>query len=266
VLVATDVAARGLHIPAVSHVFNYDLPHDAEDYVHRIGRTARLGAEGDAISFACDLYAMGLPDIETYIGQKIPVERIEPELLVAPPRRPGAPAHTASDDDESADDARNTAGAPPKTSGPGRHPRGGKPQGSDRGDRGRTRPAKPAPALKPVAAEQAAPRAEPRKVAEPTAAPASGPAGDGTAPRKRRRRGGRGRTRREGGEIAATSANGTETSKNHADAARERKPRRERPARNETREPAHKPIPVESAPPRDKPGLFRRIARFFAPR
>ncbi|HEY0231873.1 MAG TPA: DEAD/DEAH box helicase, partial [Dokdonella sp.] len=49
ILVATDVAARGLHISAVSHVFNYDLPHDAEDYVHRIGRTARLGAEGDAI-------------------------------------------------------------------------------------------------------------------------------------------------------------------------------------------------------------------------
>jgi ATP-dependent RNA helicase RhlB len=75
ILVATDVAARGLHIPAVSHVFNYDLPQDAEDYVHRIGRTARLGAEGDAISFACDLYAMSLPDIETYIGQSIPVAR-----------------------------------------------------------------------------------------------------------------------------------------------------------------------------------------------
>ena len=52
ILVATDVAARGLHIPDVSHVFNYDLPQDAEDYVHRIGRTARLGADGDAISFA----------------------------------------------------------------------------------------------------------------------------------------------------------------------------------------------------------------------
>ncbi|HET6586376.1 MAG TPA: DEAD/DEAH box helicase, partial [Oleiagrimonas sp.] len=58
ILVCTDVAARGLHIPHVSHVFNYDLPQDAEDYVHRIGRTARLGEEGDAISFACDLYAM----------------------------------------------------------------------------------------------------------------------------------------------------------------------------------------------------------------
>lgn len=82
ILVATDVAARGLHIPAVSHVFNYDLPQDVEDYVHRIGRTARAGAQGAAISFACEAYAFSLGDIETYIGHKIPVERIESELLV----------------------------------------------------------------------------------------------------------------------------------------------------------------------------------------
>lgn len=81
VLVATDVAARGLHIPAVSHVFNYDLPQDPEDYVHRIGRTARLGAEGDAISFACDLYAMSLPEIERYIGMSIPRAAVSDELL-----------------------------------------------------------------------------------------------------------------------------------------------------------------------------------------
>ncbi len=81
VLVATDVAARGLHIPAVSHVFNYDLPQDPEDYVHRIGRTARLGAEGDAISFACDLYAMSLPEIERYIGMSIPRAAVSEELL-----------------------------------------------------------------------------------------------------------------------------------------------------------------------------------------
>ena len=81
VLVATDVAARGLHIPDVSHVFNYDLPQDAEDYVHRIGRTARLGAEGDAISFACETYVYSLPDIETYIGHKIPVESAAVELF-----------------------------------------------------------------------------------------------------------------------------------------------------------------------------------------
>ncbi|WP_297528082.1 ATP-dependent RNA helicase RhlB [Thiohalobacter sp.] len=82
VLVATDVAARGLHIPDVSHVINYDLPQDAEDYVHRIGRTARAGAEGDAISFACETYVYSLPEIEEYIGHKIPVETPPAEWMV----------------------------------------------------------------------------------------------------------------------------------------------------------------------------------------
>lgn len=81
VLVATDVAARGLHIPDVSHVINYDLPDDREDYVHRIGRTARAGASGDAISFVCETYAFSLPEIEDYIQHKIPVQSVESELL-----------------------------------------------------------------------------------------------------------------------------------------------------------------------------------------
>ncbi|MBL6750639.1 MAG: DEAD/DEAH box helicase [Nevskia sp.] len=72
VLVATDVAARGLHIPDVTHVINYDLPQDAEDYVHRIGRTARAGREGDAISLCCETYVYSLPDIEALIGMRIP--------------------------------------------------------------------------------------------------------------------------------------------------------------------------------------------------
>ncbi len=84
ILVATDVAARGLHIPGVSHVFNYDLPQSGEDYVHRIGRTARAGASGDAISFACEDYAFTMPEIEEYIGHKMPVARITPELLAKP--------------------------------------------------------------------------------------------------------------------------------------------------------------------------------------
>ncbi|OGT18920.1 MAG: RNA helicase [Gammaproteobacteria bacterium RBG_16_57_12] len=101
ILVATDVAARGLHIPEVSHVFNFDLPQDAEDYVHRIGRTARAGAHGEAISFCCEDYAFHLQEIEAYIGHKIPAEKINPELLASPlpsaklqPRRPpsGKPA------------------------------------------------------------------------------------------------------------------------------------------------------------------------------
>ena len=81
ILVATDVAARGLHIPDVSHVFNFDLPQDAEDYVHRIGRTARAGASGDAVSFACEEYAFSLMEIEEYIGHKIPVGRIDNDML-----------------------------------------------------------------------------------------------------------------------------------------------------------------------------------------
>jgi len=78
------VAARGLHIPAVSHVINFDLPQDPEDYVHRIGRTARAGASGTAISFACEEYVFSLPEIEAYIGHKIPVESIDADLLVEP--------------------------------------------------------------------------------------------------------------------------------------------------------------------------------------
>lgn len=83
IMVATDVAARGLHIPDVSHVFNFDLPQDAEDYVHRIGRTARAGAAGDAVSFACEEYAFSMLEIEQFIGHKIPVGRITPEMLPA---------------------------------------------------------------------------------------------------------------------------------------------------------------------------------------
>jgi ATP-dependent RNA helicase RhlB len=81
VLVATDVASRGLHVPDVSHVVNYDLPQDAEDYVHRIGRTARAGASGDAISFACETYAITLPEIEAFIGHRIPVGQVDPGML-----------------------------------------------------------------------------------------------------------------------------------------------------------------------------------------
>jgi ATP-dependent RNA helicase RhlB len=95
ILIGTDVASRGLHIPDVGHVFNYDLPQDAEDYVHRIGRTARAGAFGDAISFGCEDYAVSLPDIEEYLGRKIPVESIDPDSLIqikTPPRRPRKPS------------------------------------------------------------------------------------------------------------------------------------------------------------------------------
>ena len=84
ILLATDVAARGLHIPNVSHVFNYDLPQDAEDYVHRVGRTARAGATGDAVSFSCERFCYSLTDIEAFIGQSITAEVASPDLMADP--------------------------------------------------------------------------------------------------------------------------------------------------------------------------------------
>ena len=81
VLIATDVASRGLHIPDIKYVINYDLPQDAEDYVHRIGRTARAGKNGNAISFGCETYAISLPEIENYIGMKIPVANFNSSSL-----------------------------------------------------------------------------------------------------------------------------------------------------------------------------------------
>lgn len=87
-MIATDVAARGLHIPEVSHVINYDLPQDVEDYVHRIGRTARFGASGIAFSFICEDYAYSMPDIEEYIGEKIPVNAITEDLLETDIKQP----------------------------------------------------------------------------------------------------------------------------------------------------------------------------------
>ena len=97
VLIGTDVASRGLHVPGVSHVFNYDLPQDPEDYVHRIGRTARAGAAGDAISFGCEEYAISLPDIEAFIGRKIPVATFDHSALVS--AQPNAPRPLGSHPD-----------------------------------------------------------------------------------------------------------------------------------------------------------------------
>ena len=94
VLIGTDVASRGLHVPDVHYVINYDLPQDAEDYVHRIGRTARAGASGDAISLGCETYVITLPDIEKFIGHRIPVANYDPDDLpeiVRPKPRPRKP-------------------------------------------------------------------------------------------------------------------------------------------------------------------------------
>ena len=219
ILVATDVAARGLHIDGVSHVYNYDLPFDAEDYVHRIGRTARLGAEGDAISFACERYAVGLPDIEAYIEQKIPSEPVTPELLVALPRQPRLDlGGDAGEDGESigeifreareqraADEARRGGGRGGRSgSGSGRGPR-------ERGERGERppRPRKPRTEREgggDKAADAAA--AAPAPVVDAAAAVAAAMPDESRPPRKRRRRR-RGR-KVEGAPESALSGNGAQ--------------------------------------------------------
>ncbi len=92
VMIATDVAGRGIHIDGISHVFNYTLPYEPEDYVHRIGRTGRAGNSGISISFADEEGAFYLPEIEEFIGRSLPCVQPEEELLVQPP--PGhAPKH-----------------------------------------------------------------------------------------------------------------------------------------------------------------------------
>ncbi|QNP39603.1 ATP-dependent RNA helicase RhlB [Lysobacter solisilvae (ex Woo and Kim 2020)] len=212
ILVATDVAARGLHIDGVSHVYNYDLPFDAEDYVHRIGRTARLGAEGDAISFACERYGISLPDIEAYIEQKIPGEHVTPEMLVALPRTPReVPAGADGDDDESIGaifkEAREQRAADEERRGGGRS-RSGSGGGRREGSRDGAR-REGGPRRERTPGEARPPRAE-RPAAAPVvaaAAVAAVPAAEGErAPRKRRRR--RGGRRIENGEAvqAATAA------------------------------------------------------------
>ena len=79
VLVATDVAGRGIHVDGITHVFNYNLPDDPEDYVHRIGRTGRAGAKGTAITFVDEFEAYGLMDLEQYLNKKVVTEPV-PEL------------------------------------------------------------------------------------------------------------------------------------------------------------------------------------------
>ena len=143
-LVATDVAARGLHIEDLDMVVNYDLPDDCENYVHRIGRTARAGKSGKAISLACETFVFNLEAIEKFIGMKIPTEWEFDDLL--------------------ARDIKD-AGPPPRDTDRVRHDRGErKGRRDDRKERGDRRPAvtsdrKPAAAKKPPRDRQERPAA-----------------------------------------------------------------------------------------------------------
>lgn len=111
ILVATDVASRGLHMDDIALVVNYDLPEDPENYVHRIGRTGRAGQKGKAMAFACEKHVYALPDVEKYIGHKIPIAHFSNEDL----KRDEAPAFRSE-----------------RGGNRGHRPQGRKPQGGNR--------------------------------------------------------------------------------------------------------------------------------------
>ncbi|WP_189441347.1 ATP-dependent RNA helicase RhlB [Rhodanobacter panaciterrae] len=280
ILVATDVAARGLHIPAVSHVFNYDLPHEAEDYVHRIGRTARLGAEGDAISFACDLYAMSLPEIETYIGQSIPVASMDPELLIMPkPREVDAEfaANAAADSAAFGDVVAPRPGEKPRRSG------GGASRSGERSGAGRTGSPRPPRERKPFVpvVDGGVAVATEKPVAVAVHKTEAAPTGDGSitdegARKPRRRRGGRNR-RREGAPTDGVETTGHTAAVAEGNRAPrgERRPPRERNTTESTGSTPHnrpsRQVAVTSGKTGEhahakKPGLFRRLTRLFTGR
>jgi ATP-dependent RNA helicase RhlB len=181
VLVATDVASRGLHIPDVTHVYNWDLPQDAEDYVHRIGRTARAGAAGKAISLVDEASALSLEGVERFIGQRIRVEWAD-DAMFLPEIKPTAAERRQSAEAREARRARlgprpppggGTAGSPAgavggqrarPAAGPGVGAAGRRPAGSPGPGRGRAGPAAPA-AAPAAAAERRRPRAGGRRLA-----------------------------------------------------------------------------------------------------
>src|SRR5579871_6696440 len=177
VLVATDVASRGLHIPDVSHVFNYDLPNDAEDYVHRIGRTARAGAEGDAISFGCEEYAIGLPDIERYIGHQIPRAAIDPADLAAitapPPAEPREWAPRSGS-------RRGGGGRPGGAGRPGSGRSGGGSRSAGGHRQGGANGARSTPRSDPGGGAHGSHASQPRRVPHGSTAPHDGAAGAGS--------------------------------------------------------------------------------------
>ena len=294
VLVATDVAARGLHIDGVKYVYNYDLPFDAEDYVHRIGRTARLGEEGDAISFACERYAIGLPDIEAYIEQKIPSARVEPELLIALSRPVREKVEGEEEESVGAifKEAREARAAEEERRGGGRSRSGSSSGGAGAGRGGPARrdgaPAARRPRREGSAAETAgtdstaamavaAPPADPVAAsASPAAFGGSQPAeaeGEATRPprKRRRRRGGRKIEGQpvEGAQQLSTPATGETNAPaaSHGSAgapARAASPPETARGNGRSRQvPANKPAAsrASSAVESGKPGFFDRIGR-----
>ena len=185
VLVATDVASRGLHIEAVTHVVNWDLPQDPEDYVHRIGRTARAGAGGKAIALVDEASALNLEGIEKFIGQKILVEWPEDDLIVPEIKPTAEERRRYSEEKRARFEARR-----------GRDDRGGRGGrgGPGAGGGGRDRGHRPPDRSRGPEPRREAPRPDaPREPSPGAASPgaSTSPGGSGRPRRRRGRRGGR---------------------------------------------------------------------------
>jgi ATP-dependent RNA helicase RhlB len=214
VLIATDVASRGLHIPDVSHVFNFDLPNDAEDYVHRIGRTARAGAEGDAISFGCEEYAISLPDIERYIGHQIPraaIEAVDLAVVTAPPPaewRERAPRQGQS----RGGGGGRSGGAGGRSGGSRSGGSGGRSSGSGGGSGGRSSgPRRGPPTSRPShgSSQSQPPQQTPRSAQPPRVGAEGGSGSAGEAPSQGQGQGDPARRRRRRGRGGGGPAGGT---------------------------------------------------------
>ena len=129
VLVATDVAGRGIHIDGISHVVNYNLPEDPEDYVHRIGRTGRAGAKGTSISLAGEDDAFQVPPIEELLGNKLECIPPEERFLKPVPKRQQSAEEKAATDANEAEQAAAAAAARRRSAGSNSRRGGGRPQG-----------------------------------------------------------------------------------------------------------------------------------------
>ncbi len=134
VLVATDVAGRGIHVDGVSHVVNFTLPQDAEDYVHRIGRTGRAGASGISISFACEEDAFQIPLIEEFIGRELPGIVPDDDMVELPPKPQQTEEQRAANPSHDGRDSRKDG----NRGGGGRSGGGGRRGGGGGGGRGRS--------------------------------------------------------------------------------------------------------------------------------
>ncbi len=260
ILVATDVAARGLHIEDITHVINYDLPDDAANYVHRIGRTARAGKSGKAYSLACEDHVLNLPEIEKYIERKLEAEWIEDSELV----KDTAPRYSERARSVKPFERKDKKPAPRQTGGSG----GGRFSSKDR-------KVNPAPVKKeePTAAAMPAAAAE-KPGPRPTrtgAGPGGRPGSGGPRPNNRRR------------SPAPKKEAGAETKKEAGSEARQEKRRFERPAGD--RRPRHRgnapsaaavkteqkktetPAPHKTEPSstesKEKGGLIKRFFKFL---